>query len=323
MLAWFCLFALPTQAHEVRPAYLEIIQQGEQNFDVKWKVPARASNLRLGLDLKFPADVEYIIPPQAMFIRDSYIERSQIRHAKALAGSSIMIDGLQSTLTDVLVRIERLDGSVQLARLMPDNPKLTVQATVESNQVAMTYLKLGAQHILTGVDHLLFLLCLLLIAGSAKRILLTVTGFTLAHSITLALSSLQIVTPLIAPVEAIIALSIVFLAMEIAKGRRDTLTWNHPITVAACFGLLHGFGFAAMLNELGLPTNEKVTGLLFFNIGVELGQLVFVLLVMGLIKLMPQYRGHLQQPLAAKTMAYFVGSLASFWMIQRSIESFV
>jgi hydrogenase/urease accessory protein HupE len=297
---------------------LELIQQTENSYSVLWKVPAKGNNLRLALHVKFADDVKDITEATERFYVGSYTKRWKISHNNALIDTTINIEGLQSTFTEVLVRIKHLDGSVQMSRLMPDKPFVRVEMAPTTTQVARTYTGLGIKHILSGVDHLLFLVCLLIIAGTAKRILVTVTGFTLAHSLTLVLSSLGVVSLRVAPVEAIIALSIVFLATEIAKGKRETLTWKYPISVSASFGLLHGFGFAAVLDEIGLPQTELLTGLLFFNIGVELGQLLFVFVVIALGYVVVRTKIDVQHTIFQKPVAYCVGSLASFWLIERS-----
>jgi hydrogenase/urease accessory protein HupE len=317
-------------AHEVRPSYLELVQIDATTYQTLWKVPAKG-NLRIGLYVVFEEDVVDVSNPIEGFSGGSYTKRWQISHSKALINTRITIKGLQSSFTEALVRIERLDGTVQVSRLMPEKPWLIVEETPSAFNVAKTYTGLGIKHILLGFDHLLFLLCLLFIAGSGKRILITITGFTLAHSLTLVLSALNIVNLSIAPVEAIIALSIVFLATEIAKGRRNTLTWRYPVAVSASFGLLHGFGFAAVLNEIGLPQTELATGLLFFNVGVEIGQLLFIFLVMVLFKatvsLLTKVKAvngfnYTNMPLflLQKPTAYTIGILASYWLVERSIS---
>jgi hydrogenase/urease accessory protein HupE len=196
--------------------------------------------------------------------------------------------------------------------------------------VARQYLRLGIRHILTGYDHLLFLVCLLLIAGTGRRIFWTITGFTLAHSLTLVLSTLGWVRVPVAPVEASIALSIVFVAWEILRGDRNSLAFRHPIAISSAFGLLHGFGFASVLSETGLPQTEIPAALLFFNLGVEIGQLLFVVglilayqLVRGAASAVGLSKPALTQRLSRmqKPLIYAVGALASFWMIQR-IASF-
>jgi len=324
---WNCVFILslfisPSYGHEIRPSYLELVQQSEDTYTVLWKVPAKGNSLRLGLYVKFADDVENVTDTIEYFSTGSYITQWRIRHDRALVNTIITIEGLQSTFTEVLVRIEHQDGSVQVSRLMPDKPSVLVEASPTAGQVAQTYTSLGIKHILLGADHLLFLVCLLLIAGTAKRILITITGFTLAHSVTLVLSALGIINLNVAAVEAIIALSVVFLATEVVKGKRDTLTWNYPVSVSASFGLLHGFGFAAVLKEIGLPQTELATGLLFFNIGVEIGQLIFVIAVILAIKILMHLKFDIQQSVVRKPIAYCVGTLASFWLLERS-ESFI
>jgi len=306
-----------TKAHEVRPSYLELTQNSSDSYQVMWKVPAKGQ-LRLALYIDFDNDIEVISPTIEYFSSGSYISKWQIRHARALVGTEITIDGLHATFTEVLVRIEHLDGSVQVARLMPEKPSVLVEASPSTFDIISTYTGLGIKHIWMGIDHLLFLICLLLIASTGKRIFITITGFTLAHSVTLALSALNFVTLSIAPVEAIIALSIVFLATEIAKGKRETYTWKYPVTVSSTFGLLHGFGFATVLNEIGLPQTEVVTGLLFFNIGVEIGQLAFIMTILMFLKLGDLLGINFKQALLAKPTAYVIGTLASFWLIERS-----
>lgn len=319
LLILFFLSSSLCQAHEVRPGYLEIIQQSEDSYAVMWKVPAKGGQRRLALDVVFADDVETINKPVEAFSGGSYIKRWKIRRVQGLVDTRIFIEGLQSTFVDVLVRIEQSNGNVQMARLLPDDPSLIVQASPSTLQVAKTYTNLGIKHILTGVDHLLFLVCLLIIAGTSKRILITITGFTLAHSVTLVLSALDLVQLSIAPVEAIIALSIVFVATEIAKGRRETLTWKYPLSVSSSFGLLHGFGFAAVLSEIGLPQTERATGLLFFNVGVEIGQLIFVVLAILLMRLVLFFLSGVQPILWQRPVAYGIGTLASFWLFERSM----
>ncbi|MEL7186879.1 MAG: HupE/UreJ family protein, partial [Pseudomonadota bacterium] len=185
--------------------------------------------------------------------------------------------------------------------------------------VAGQYTWLGAEHIWIGFDHLLFLLCLIWIAGTWKRILITVTGFTIAHSLTLALSALEIVRLPVPPVEAAIALSVLFLAVEVTKGRRDSLTWQHPIAVSSSFGLLHGLGFAAVLGEIGLPQTEVLTGLIFFNVGVELGQVAFALGVVLLLRVATALLGESMQHHARPVMGYAVGCLSAYWLIGRVV----
>ena len=314
----FFVLSASCQAHETRPGYLEIIQLDQDIYSVLWKVPAKGNQLKLSMNVVFDKDVEQVGRPAEFYSSGSYIRQWKIRCRQGLENTRIRVDGLQSTLIDVLVRVELRNGAVQIVRLLPEEPSFVVQSTPSVAQLAKTYTVLGVKHILAGMDHLLFLLCLLAIAGTIKRILITITGFTLAHSVTLVLSSLGLVQLSVAPVEAIIALSIVFVATELAKGRRDTLTWKYPVAVASSFGLLHGFGFAAVLNEIGLPQTDLVAGLLFFNVGVELGQLIFVVLVVSAVKLTKYYMSAPMGLFGQKGMAYSVGTLASYWLFERS-----
>jgi len=322
-----------SQADEYRPAFLELKQTSTDDFSVLWKVPARG-DLRLALYVRFPADAEVTSPVRGSMVGAAFIERYNIQREGGLTGGEIVIEGLTGLSTDVLVRIERLDGSTEVARLAAANPSFMVQGSLTRLEVATTYTLFGIEHILEGIDHLLFVACLILIAGTGRRILITITGFTIAHSITLTLAALNLVRLPIPPIEAVIALSIVFLAREIALERRDTLTWRYPITVSASFGLLHGFGFASALGEIGLPQTEIPAALLAFNLGVELGQVVFVSAIivavwvttMGLKKLNGASSNSQQEvrPLdwllrLEKPLAYMVGSITIIWTVQRTM----
>ena len=306
------------RAHEVRPAYLELKQTSHDTFDVGWKVPARGQNMRLGLYVRLPAECENITEPRGMFTGGAYIERWSIRHSEALVGTTINIDGLKTTLTDVLVRIERLDGTTQVARITPTNPSLLIEASPSMWQVSGTYLVLGVEHILGGIDHLLFVLALLILVKGWKRVVGTITAFTVAHSITLAVATLGFVHIPGPPVEAVIALSIVFLATEIIRGQRGQsgLSAKWPWIVAFTFGLLHGLGFASALSEVGLPQQAIPLSLLFFNLGVELGQLLFITVVVVLVS--AAKRIPINVPRRAELVPpYAIGALAMFWVIQR------
>jgi hydrogenase/urease accessory protein HupE len=306
-----------------RPAYLEIRQTADEEFDVLWKLPARGADQRLGLYLDFPEDVKTTRQVRTTFVGSAFIETSSITRRGGLAGAKINIDGLTRVSTEVLVRIERLDGSTEVARLTPGSPSFVVTRAPQFWEVAQTYVVFGMQHIWQGTDHLLFVACLILIAGTWRRILVTITGFTLAHSVTLTLAALEQVRVPVPPVEAVIALSIVFLAREIALNRRDTLTWNYPIAVSASFGLLHGFGFASALADIGLPQTEIPAALLSFNIGVEIGQIVFVAVIIGLVRAISLVLQRLTierddwLQLIEKPIAYAVGGITMMWTIER------
>lgn len=305
-------------AHELRPAYLELRQTTPDTFEVLWKVPASGKDLRLALYVRLPDNCVSVTEPRRTVSGGAHLERWRVKAPNSLSGERITIDGLASTMTDVLVRLERIDGTTQLARLTPANPSFTVEASPDNGEVIRTYSLLGVEHILTGVDHLLFVLALIIITRGGWRLVKTVTAFTIAHSITLTAATLGYVHIPQEPVEAVIALSIVFVAAEILNGRqgREGITARAPWVVALTFGLLHGLGFAGALSEVGLPQAHIPLAMLFFNLGVEAGQLLFIGAVLGLFTLarcvkmpVPQW-GQLVPP-------YAIGSAAMFWVIQR------
>ena len=316
-MKWFCAFLIffssVLPAHEGRPLHIEIVEKRKNVFDLKWKIPPSIPHFNSpSVKLKGCA------ARGEMVIGGGLIGKQVYDCGESLP--SLLIDyPIFNPAVSTLIRLRRVSGARHTKLLGPEDTLWKIPLEENTWSVAENYTKLGISHILKGIDHLLFLVCLLLIAGTRKRILITVTGFTLAHSITLALSALEIVKVPIAPVEAVIALSIVFLAHEIVKDRRDTLTWKYPITVSSSFGLLHGFGFAAVLGEIGLPQTEIVAGLLFFNIGVEIGQIVFVLAVTSLIKGLMMVNLDIKRSMLKKPFAYAIGILATYWMIERTV----
>ncbi len=310
-------------ADEYRPAYLELQQVDVETYDVLWKVPARGKDRRLNLHVLFSNDVETIKPVRTSFVGAAYIEHSTIRRRGGLAGALITIKGLTAVSTDTLVRIHKLNGSSEVIRLSAVKSSFVVAGEPTRWDVATTYLNLGIEHIWGGTDHLLFVACLILIAGTWRRILITITGFTVAHSITLTLAALELVRLPVPPIEVMIALSIVFLAREIALDRRDTLTWRYPIVVSSTFGLLHGFGFASALRDIGLPQTEIPAALLAFNVGVEIGQIEFVAATISIIWVIRKAsqrfvteRGNWLH-LIEKPIAYAVGGITMLWTIER------
>jgi hypothetical protein len=244
-----CCFASLTHADVFRPAYLELREAGQDAsgavlYDVMWKRPA-VGDSRLAIQIRFPQSTMQVTAPQGIFSENAYIERWRISRPGGLTGQTLSIDGIVGGVTDVMVRIERQDGTSQVERLLPQSPQFTVKAATGTAEVAWSYLVLGVEHILGGIDHLLFVLALLLIVRGGKRILMTITAFTVAHSITLMSATLGWMHVPGPPVEAMIALSIVFVASEIVHGLRGRpgLTARAPWIVAFSFGLLHGFGF--------------------------------------------------------------------------------
>ena len=245
----------PACADELRPGYLEIRQTASDTYNLLFKIPAQGEDLRLGIYLALPEGAQDTTPPRASFGNGAYVERRTIRRDGGLAGLTIDIQGLSATSTDVLARIETLGGAVQTERLTPTRTSFFVEATPGAGEVAASYLRLGVEHILFGFDHLLFVLALVILVRDWRRVVLTVTAFTVAHSLTLAAATLGFVSVPGPPIEAAIALSIMLVAVEIVNDRRGqpSLAARWPWLIAFCFGLLHGFGFAGALAEVGLP----------------------------------------------------------------------
>jgi hydrogenase/urease accessory protein HupE len=247
------------------------------------------------------------------------VVRGTLRCAGGISGRALEIDGLESTITDVIVRIHHADGRLENHLLKPMNPVVTLGVDTTWWQRSMTYVRLGIEHILLGVDHLLFVLGLLLIVANRWMLVKTITSFTLAHSITLAVATLGYASAPVPPLNATIALSILFLGPEIVRQRRGetSLTIRHPWMVAFVFGLLHGFGFASGLTTMGLPQAEIPVALLLFNVGVEAGQVGFVLLVLLLERALRVLE--IRWPRVIEALpAYAVGSLGAYWTIQRT-----
>jgi len=304
-------------AHELRPGFLEIKQTAAENYDVRFKVPARG-DMRLGLYVRLPDECSDAEPARTERAGNAFLEHLVVRCPGGLAKRQVSIDGLASTFTDVVVRVESLDGSVQAARLTPDGPAFTVAAAPTWLDTARTYFLLGVEHILLGIDHLLFVLALLLLVRNTWMLVKVITAFTVAHSITLAVAALGWAQIPQAPVEAVIALSIMFVAAETIRQKRDEddLANKAPWIIAFAFGLLHGLGFGAALKEIGLPQSDVPLALLTFNLGVEAGQLLFVFAVLGL-KAVADRLLTLKLPWARAATSYGVGSLAAVWFVQR------
>ena len=319
MFAFVVVSCSGVQAHEMRPAYLEIRESAVDVYDVVWKVPARGINERFGLYLRFADDVETVGDPITAFMAGSHIERKQVTRTGGLTGTTITIDGLAGTFTDVLLRIERLDGTSVTRRMTPVQPSYLVEARPGILRMAWNYTVVGMEHILVGIDHLLFVLGLMLIVKDRWTLVKTITSFTVAHSITLAIATLGFASAPLPPLNAAIALSILFLGPEIVRSWRgeSSLTIRYPWIVAFVFGLLHGFGFASGLTTTGMPASEVPLSLLLFNVGVELGQLSFVFLALALAW---SFRTlEVRWPKWVEAMpGYAVGSLGAFWTIERT-----
>jgi hydrogenase/urease accessory protein HupE len=327
------LVAQPARSDELRPGYLELRETSSGTYSLLFKIPARGEDLRLAIYVRLPEGTQDVGAPQTSFSNGAYVERRTIRCDSRLVGRTIAIEGLSATSTDVLVRVESLAGAIQTERLSPTRTAFLVQATPGAGEVAATYLRLGVEHILFGFDHLLFVLALVVLVREWRRVAVTVTAFTIAHSITLAAATLGFANVPGPPVEAAIALSIMLVAVEILNARhgKPSVTARLPWLVAFSFGLLHGFGFASALAEVGLPRHAIPIALLFFNLGVEIGQLVFVAAALTMGGLFRRTMALRFKPAAVQrtvnwldvTWAYAIGAVAAYWLIERTSAFFV
>jgi hypothetical protein len=342
LLFALCLCSASTYAHRLSPAYFGMTETEPGRFAVQWKVSI-SGGLADTLEPQIPEGCTV-----DDMVRSYVIEDARVMHADldcgVLAGRAFAVDGLAVTDTDVLLRIDNLDGSSFTHRLVPDAPSVVIPVSPGASEVIVTYLVLGIEHILLGIDHLLFVLALLMLVRGVGRLIATITAFTLAHSVTLAAATLGFVAVPSAPVEATIALSILVLATELARrgsvgaasGRdsrpdeesrpeapptgESSLTSRFPWLVAFAFGLLHGFGFAGALSEIGLPTQAIPLALLFFNVGVEVGQLAFIGVVLA--GAWALHRASVTLPVwVPRLTVYVIGSVAAFWVFERTLTA--
>ena len=310
----------PARADVFRPAYLQLRQTAAECYDVLWKVPALDASTTLKVSPVFPPGTENLAPHARAFASGAATDRWSVRVPGGLEGKAVRFSHLADTGIDVLVRVERADGTEQLGRILAVDPQFVLRASPSSWEVVKSYTVLGIEHILTGFDHLLFVLALILIVRGTRRLLVTITAFTIAHSITLALATLGFVHVPGPPVEAMIALSIVFVAAETLRLRtgHESLASRKPWLVAFTFGLLHGLGFAGALAEVGLPQKSIPLGLLFFNVGVEIGQLLFITAVLSVLAASRALlRQRLRPAWGPALTSYVIGGVASFWLCER------
>jgi hydrogenase/urease accessory protein HupE len=312
------LLVTTARADDLRPGYLEFTETAPGKWQMTWKAPI-LGGLAAGATPIVPAGC--MRDTERRETRDAaLLSVSLLRCEGDLAGKRIGVAGMDTLFTDALVRIAPLGQPVQAARLTPETPTVVVAERPERGSVARTYFRLGVEHIVFGFDHLLFVAALVLLLRGVWRVAATVTAFTLAHSVTLVATTLGLVSVPRAPVESVIALSILFLAVEIVKARPSELRLSerHPWTVAFLFGLLHGFGFAGALAEIGLPEGEVPTALLTFNLGVEAGQLGIVAAVALLLAAIRWAAPPALRP-AQVAAAYAIGGTAGFWFIERTL----
>jgi hydrogenase/urease accessory protein HupE len=314
------VFLAPASAHESQPGVLEIKQLAADRYDVTWKAPIYYGKPHPAR-LQLPENWKDIAPPTERRVPDSIVFHRVVEVGqKNIEGAVIRFPGLEATITDVFVRLTRLDSTTTVAVVRPTKPFVELHGERSWYATAGEYIGLGFNHILLGVDHLLFVLGLLLIVQGRMKLCKTITSFTVAHSITLAMATLGFASVPLPPLNAAVALSILFLGPEIVRSWRgqSSLTIRYPWIVAFAFGLLHGFGFASGLSTTGMPRVELPWALLSFNIGVEFGQLIFVFVALALawsFRIL-----EIRWPRWATALpGYTVGSLGAYWTIQRTI----
>jgi hypothetical protein len=306
-------------AHELRPGFLELREIGPDTYNFLWKKPS-GGEVEIYIAPIIPKACRLVTPGRQQVTPGAVIVRGTLQCKDGIQGKTLAIDGLASTVTDVIVRVHHADGRLESHLLKPVNPSVNLGAKTTGWQRSRMYLRLGIEHILFGIDHLLFVLGLLLIVADWRMLLKTITSFTLAHSITLAIATLGYASAPVAPLSAAIALSILFLGPEIVRRwrGRTSFTIRHPWIVAFAFGLLHGFGFASGLTSMGLPQAEIPLALLLFNLGVEIGQVGFVLLILLLRRSLAMLQ--IRWPRWVEyAPGYAVGIAGAYWAIQRTV----
>ena len=309
------MLPIAASAHELQPGFLQLKETAPHQYEVIWKQPTSLGN-PLRLTPVFPANCQASSQAQSEVLPQSWVWRMRLSCLQGLAGQTLNIEGLEAFATDVLLRVEHADGQIETHLIKPVDPSVTLNSAA-SARGRWTYMTLGIEHIAEGIDHLLFVLGLLLIVGNRWMLIKTITSFTVAHSITLAFATLAKIELPAAPLNACIALSILFLAPEVIRVWRGqtSLTIRYPWIVAFLFGLLHGFGFAGGLASLGLPQDEIPLALLLFNVGIEFGQLTFIFLVIAMQQLFRVLK--INWPRWMEMIpAYVLGSMGVFWTIQ-------
>jgi len=317
--AFAFLVATGAVAHEMRPGFLDLREDEPGTYNLLWKRPS-GGEIEIFIAPISPKECRMITLAQQQITPGALVVRGTLRCKGGIQGKTLVIDGLESTVTDVIVRIRHADGRLESHLLKPVNPSVTLGAETTGWQRSAMYLRLGVEHILLGVDHLLFVLGLLLIVADRWMLVKTITAFTIAHSITLAIATLGYASAPTHPLNVAIALSILFLGPEIVRRWRGetSFTIRHPWVVAFAFGLLHGFGFASGLSSIGLPQAEIPVALLLFNLGVEIGQLLFVALILALERAFRTLEIVWPRPVEMLP-GYAVGSLGAYWTLQRAM----
>jgi hydrogenase/urease accessory protein HupE len=317
------LQAMPARAHEARPGFLELRETAAGTYTLLWKRPT-GGEVEPRIVPTLPDGCRLATRDRQQLTPGAVIARGTLTCDGGLAGKTLAIAGLEATVTDVLVRLHHADGRLESHLLRPVSPSVTMGGATSTAERTLGYVRLGTQHILLGVDHLLFVLGLILVVSSRWTLVKTLTSFTVAHSITLAVATLGYASAPLPPLNAAIALSILFLGPEIVRvwRGRTSVTIRHPWVVAFAFGLLHGFGFASGLGAMGLPGGELPLALLLFNVGVELGQVAFVVLVILLERAFRVLEVRWPR-LVLRLPGYAVGTLGAYWTIQRTVALLV
>jgi hypothetical protein len=312
------LAASAASAHPLAPALLELRELGAGRVEVAWKSPLRAmAGTRAAPSLPPPCRRTQTLPRAVtpLSVTESWVADCG---PEGLVGRRVGVEGLDLTGTDALLRVTLADGRVLQRVLRPDAAALTIPARTPKLAIARDYARLGVEHIASGADHLLFVFGLLLLVGGGRRLLQTVTAFTVGHSLTLSLASLGFVHFPAGPIEVLIAASVFWLAVELAApGRHGSWMRRAPWAMAGSFGLLHGLGFAGALAEAGLPAGEIPLALLSFNLGIEAGQLLFVALALACGSLLRGLASELPAWIQ-RVPVYAMGSLAAFWCLERA-----
>lgn len=316
LLAWFAALAAPALADEIRPMALDLTQQSEQVWLLTWKQPVANPSVPLAMPVP-PEACRFVGEPLVRRDNAAYLGEARLDCEGPLGGQSLSVPEL-SGQSDALLRVAPLDSPVQSLRLTAREPSATILSEPDRGQVLRSYFVIGAEHILMGWDHLLFVIALVLLVQRGWAVVGAATAFTISHSITLAASVLGFAGLPQGPVEALIALSILFLAVELTQAGRETWTRRWPWLVAFAFGLLHGFGFAGALAEIGLPQGEVPAALLAFNLGVEAGQVAVILAVLALRAALARFAPDAQAH-ALRLATYAIGITASYWLIDRVI----
>ena len=313
-----CCMAASAQADELRPGYIEFSQSGAQDWRLVWKAPMR-SGATPATQPVLPAGCAVVGQPVRAMAALAVVTTADVRCVGGVAGKSIGLSSFSASQTDVLLRVAPLGRPVQAMRLTADAPMAVILAKPDRLQVAKTYFVTGIDHIVFGYDHLLFVVALVLLLSGLWTVAKAVTAFTVAHSLTLIGTTLGFLGLPQRPVESVIALSILFLAVEILKKDPDRprLSERIPWLVAFGFGLLHGFGFAGALNEIGLPEGDVPTALLTFNLGVEAGQLAIVLATAGVLALLRRF-AVAAAPIVIRAATYGIGIISAYWFIERT-----